>query len=382
MLITPHPPTLSQGQFKHGSILNENLCLYRVTSRRQSTRGGRVERIGKKYQRIAMMELLARLADNFWLKPQWGDGAAVYDNPLDVEFTRDLEPSIMPADQEMTTRTDLPQVPPLICEPLPVEQRGDWVADPDLPGSRLALATCPDLTEPGWLTLYRYAGHDIDAEREDRHFDAPWLQSDFHFLAAVLLSPDDRERLIKDAAAGAFDFHEWLPGQTTDGPYIGELARRDTWRDEPWTTLEARVIEESTSYRAIRPTADFLWESHLDGSLPNGFSRHVPIPWLLRGLGLTADTNNLGVFLDAKGAPTIVTGSAKCGDRGSYVLVRREPFLALVRESGLEPIWTVIGERRATTLKRNRHSDIRVRYNGLLWFEGDQAKHVHWSNND
>ena len=89
------------------------------------------------------MELLARLADNFWLKPQWGDGAAVYDNPLDVEFTRDLEPSIMPADQEMTTRTDLPQVPPLICEPLPVEQRGDWVADPDLPGSHSWKSNAP-----------------------------------------------------------------------------------------------------------------------------------------------------------------------------------------------------------------------------------------------
>lgn len=348
----------------------------------RSERGGRIERIGKKYQRIAMMELLARLADNFWMKPQWGSCAAVYDNPLDVEFTRDLEPSIMPADQETTVRADLPRVPPLVYEPLPVERRGDWVADPDLPASRLALATCPDLSELGWLTLYRYAGHDIDAEREDRHLDAPWLQSDFHFLAAILLSPDDRARLIKDAVADAYDFHEWLPGQTTDGPYVGELARRDTWRDEPWTTLDARLIGKSRSYRVIRPTADFLWESHLDGSLPNGFSRHVPIPWLIRGLGLTADTSSLGVFLDAEGMPTIVTGGAGGGGRGSYVLVRREPFIALVRENGLEPIWTVIGERHATTLKRKRHPDIRVRYNGLLWFEGNTEKHVHWSNND
>ncbi|WP_121119977.1 hypothetical protein [Croceibacterium ferulae] len=348
----------------------------------RSEQGGRIERIGKKYQRIAMMELLARLADNFWMKPQWGSGAAVYDNPLDVEFTRDLEPSIMPADQETTTRADLPQVPPLVCEPLPVKRRGDWVADPDLPGSRLALATCPDVSEPGWLTLYRYGGHDIDAEREDRHLDAPWLQSDFHFLAALLLSPDDKARLIKDAVADAYDFHEWLPGQTTDGPYVGELARRDTWRDEPWTTLDARVIGKSRSYRVIRPTADFLWESHLDGSLPNGFSRHVPIPWLIRGLGLTADTNNLGVLLDEKGAPTIVSGSATGSDRGSYVLVRRDPFLELARKNDLEPIWTVIGERRATTLKKKRHPDIRVRYNGLLWFEGKTEKDVHWSHND
>ncbi|SHL44860.1 hypothetical protein SAMN05518668_10170 [Sphingobium sp. YR657] len=348
----------------------------------KSERGGRIERIGKKYQRIAMMELLARLADNFWMKPQWGSGAAIYDNPLDVEFTRDLEPSVMPADQETTTRTDLPQVPPLVCEPLPVERRGDWVADPDLPGSRLALAICPDLGEPGWLTLYRYAGHDIDAERDDRHLDAPWLQSDFHFLAPVLLSPDDKARLIKDAVADAYDFHEWLPGQTTDGPYLGELARRDTWRDEPWMTLDARRVGKSCSYRAIRPTANFVWESHLDGSLPNGFSRHVPIPWLINGMGLTADTNNLGVFLDAKGAPTIVTGSAEGGARSSYVLVRRDPFLELARKNDFEPIWTVIGERRATTLRKKRHPDIRVRYNGLLWFEGNTEKHVHWSNTD
>jgi len=348
----------------------------------RSEQGGRIERIGKKYQRIAMMELLARLADNFWMKPQWGSGAAVYDNPLDVEFTRDLEPSIMPADQETTTRADLPQVPPLICELLPVERRGDWVADPGLPGSRLALATCTDLGEPGWLTLYRYAGHDIDAEREDRHLDAPWLQSDFHFLAAILLSPDDRSRLIEDAVADAYDFHEWLPNQTTDGPYVGELARRDTWRDEPWTTLDARLIGNRRSYKVVRPTAEFVWESHLDGSLPNGFARHVPIPWLIRGLELTADKNNLGVFLDAKGVPTIVTGSASDGDRGSYVLVRRDPFRDLLRKKGLEPIWTVIGERRATTLKKKRHSDIRLRYNGLLWFEGNTEKHVHWSSND
>lgn len=348
----------------------------------RSGSGGRIERIGKKYQRIAMMELLARLADNFWMKPQWGSGAAVYDNPLDVEFTRDLEPSIMPADQETTARADLPQVPPLVCDPLPVERRSDWVADPDLPVRRLALATCPDLCEPGWLTLYRYAAHDIDAEREDRHLDAPWLQSDFHFLAAILLSPDDRARLVGDAVADAYDFHEWLPGQTADGPYVGELARRDTWRDEPWTTLDARLIGKSRSYKVIRPTADFRWESHLDGSLPNGFSRHVPIPWLIRALGLTADVSNLGVFLDPGGVPTIVTGSAGGGDRSSYVLIRRDPFLAIARENGIEPIWTVIGERRATTLKKKRHPDIRVRYNGLLWFEGNTEKHLHWSNND
>ena len=86
----------------------------------RSDRGGRIERIGKKYQRIALMELLARLADNFWMKPKGEAGAAVYDNPLDIEFTRDLEPSVMPDDREATVRADVPRVPRLVCEPLPV----------------------------------------------------------------------------------------------------------------------------------------------------------------------------------------------------------------------------------------------------------------------
>lgn len=345
-------------------------------------RGGRIERIGKKYQRIAMMELFARLADNFWLKPQWGNEATVYDNPLQIEFTRDIEPSVMPYDLEVTIRSDVPRVPPLVCEPLPVERRNDWVNDPGLAPSRLALATCPDVDERGWLTLYRYARNDIDAEREDRHLDAPWLQSDFHFVAAMLVTPGVREDLVRDALANAYDFHEWLPGDATDGAYIGELGRRDTWRDEPWRTLEPRVIGKRRDYRAILPTLDFRWEGHLDGSLPNGFSRHVPIPWVIRSLSLTADTKNIGIYVDGDGVPIIASGAAGGGDRGSYVLVRREPFLALARANGLEPVWTAIGERRATTVKKQRHPDIRIRYNGLQWLEGNEELQAHWANSD
>lgn len=344
--------------------------------------GGRVERIGKKYQRIALMELLARLADNFWLKPEWGNGAGIYDNPLDIEFTRDLEPSVMPADQESAARPDVPRVPPLVCEPLPVERRRDWVMHAELPNERLALAACLDLDDKAWLSLYRYAAHDIDAEPENRHLDVPWLQSDFHFLAALLVPPNVRDQLVRDAVAHAYDLHQWLPPQIVDGPYIGELARRDTWRDDPWTTLDARAADKTRTYRVIRPTTNFLWESHLDGSLPNGFSRHVPIPWLVRELSLSADTSNAGIYLDASGVPVVVTGNTGVGDRESHVLVRREPFLSLARENDLEPVWTVIGERRATTRAKKRQPDIRVRYNGLLWLEGDEAKRAHWSNDD
>ena len=55
----------------------------------------RVERIGKKYQWIALDDLLCRLADNFWIGSDYGTPAKRYDNPLDIGFTRDIDPTIL-----------------------------------------------------------------------------------------------------------------------------------------------------------------------------------------------------------------------------------------------------------------------------------------------
>lgn len=61
----------------------------------------RIERIGKKYQWIAFHELLARLADNVWLTPEWGPvQARVYDVPTDLPFLRDIEPTVRPIEDE------------------------------------------------------------------------------------------------------------------------------------------------------------------------------------------------------------------------------------------------------------------------------------------
>ena len=82
--------------------------------------------------------------------------------------------------------------------------------------------------------------------------------------------------------------------------------------------------------------------------------------------------------MDRNGAPTIVSGAAGDGDRGSHVLFRREPFHALARANDLEPLWTAISERRATIERRMRHH----RYNGLLWFDGATEREVHRTNHD
>ena len=55
----------------------------------------RIERIGKKYQWMALDDLLCRLADNFWIGSNYGTPAKRYDNPLDIGFERDIDPTIL-----------------------------------------------------------------------------------------------------------------------------------------------------------------------------------------------------------------------------------------------------------------------------------------------
>ncbi|MGH8605734.1 MAG: hypothetical protein ACREXR_23965, partial [Gammaproteobacteria bacterium] len=56
-----------------------------------------IERIGKKYQWIALEELMARLADNFWIKAGYDSGTRVYQRRQDIWYWRDrIDPTILP----------------------------------------------------------------------------------------------------------------------------------------------------------------------------------------------------------------------------------------------------------------------------------------------
>ena len=84
-----------------------------------------LERIGKKYQRIALDELQARLADNFWTLEGWPGRPHEY-RYSHHEFRRNIEPTILP------TETRYPAAP---------HDGTDWLSEP-----RIVL---PDVAEDG-----------------------------------------------------------------------------------------------------------------------------------------------------------------------------------------------------------------------------------------
>lgn len=337
-------------------------------------RGSRTERMGKKYQRIAFGELLARLADNYWLAPEYDSPASSYDSPIDVEFVRDIDPSILPIDLVTPPPASVPRVGPLRSDDVPSSKRDTWVREAGLAEKALSLAAGSDLGSEDWLALYRYASCDIELEDDDKTFDNSWQQTEFYFASLLLLPEADKDRFLRDTKKHSDDFHEWLPGGNVDGPFLRELGRRDTWLPDPWSVLRPSSLSRR-KYRAIRSSVSFQWESHLDGSLPEGVQCNLPAPWIVSELGLRFAPGHLGLLCDKDGLPVVFVGNEA---HSSFAFIRREFLSRLAASHRLTPLLTVIGERMAITKPGATNSATRVRYNGALWFDGGKQRTQSW----
>lgn len=356
----------------------KKLFPYDATRGEDRARNTKVERIGKKYQWLAFFELLGRLADNYWLAPGYEGPARSYDTPLDVSFTRDIDPTILP-DRPFTRGRELalPQVPNLVIPDLDPPEMQPWIEDSDLPTEKLGLALCPDLQMTDWVTLYRYASCDIDAKDRKSVIETPWKQCEFHFISCFAIKPSERKRLIEFAPRSKMDFHEWLPHDYTDGPYLGELGLRDTWKPDFWEVRDTRT-DRREEFELGNLAVGYQWESHLDGSLPDGASVHLPHPWLLQNLGINSSPVHPGIYIDHTNEPVVITGRE---EKNSYCLVRRDKLIAALDAQNLKLIWTLIGERMAWW-DGDKVRGKRVRFNGMLWLEGRRERTAAWSQFD
>lgn len=338
-------------------------------------RGGRIERIGKKYQWIALHELLARLADNFWIIDEYRSPTFKrYDTPNDVPYVRDIEISLPPLDERSLLATAEILVEPLQVHVVPEDAWADWAFDKGLPAARMHKGSATGSGPDGWCMLYRYASERISwpAGQQAKH-GITTRQEEFWFEMMIGL-PTGR-------AAGAatawkrrkIDFHDWLPENRTDRGYLYELGRRGTWDDGRQGPEQGRS-NGSDTFRQF--TVGYHWESHLDKSMPVGFEFQVPSAWLVRALELNQNPFRPGVFENRDGRAVLVCvrgpGSILCA-------VRHTEIEALLSSEGLDPMWIGIGERSTYPREGSGAKFHRRRWNGTLLASRSNARVSFWA---
>ncbi|MDT5024695.1 MAG: hypothetical protein QOE61_1121, partial [Micromonosporaceae bacterium] len=249
----------------------------------------RAEHIGKKYQRLALLELGERLANHYHLGPDYDDEA----DPVGAWhfMQRDLDPSLPPAPHPLSDddddppadsdprRATFPPAPPgFWAPPIPllpdVTQVGAWM-DKDGP--------FPDVSEIGvrtdgdgvrWVVLDEYVNDTPDG----RGFSGQRDQAEqWHHINAWLIQQQQLPAVLNFVRTRSL-VPRWMPGgREPHGIYLGEYpaapAALDDSRNTSSTEQEVRYIDHDSAER-YRPTTTKIGPSRSVTQLLRSDSSH------------------------------------------------------------------------------------------------------------
>ena len=251
----------------------------------------KAERFGKKYQWIAVRELLARVADNFHMRDHFGGRQRTYAGPWQL-YGRDIDPTLPPP-RLLRNEHDESEVSPTFASdddvwwvsPGPSYEPDDppvgegWAVDHEGVPEFESMVRRKDDSKTRWVVLHAY--HDWkekipeDEERSARRRRELWSH-----VYSWLVRSGDRDALVahleRRSLAG-----RWMPlGRDTDAAYLGEApsaAAAEEEEPDPDREFKTGDGERSKSIN-IRPGWEvYCWEGNvLDCSIEDSVTAEMP----------------------------------------------------------------------------------------------------------
>ena len=322
------------------------------------------ERIGKKYQWIALHELVARLADHCtFLSESWSDTPGTYDGPWQL-WQRDLDPSLLMrssarerSNGSYTSWWD--SVSPGVPDYPSPAQREQWLKnDADLPDP-LKLVAVQAPSGERWLTLEGHYKWDEEPPPEEERYGPPrcglWYQ-----IRSYLVRTDD---LIA--------FSEWASSMDWMGRWMPESY--DLYKiflgEYPWhpssTDYLVDWFDDSSSHEHKPPTplvvtaASYVCEGNVrDCSVDDGFRGLIPSSKLIAELGLSWDGTHFR-YVDKQG--DLVAFDPSAAEPGPTALLISERHLHnYLKQKQLSLVWTVLGEKLIYSMSDDRIGRLEV----------------------
>ena len=314
---------------------------------------GESEAIGKKYQWLALHEMLARVADNCSRKDGvWRPGP--YGGPWEP-FVRDIDPSVVVRMEDWKAEGDEAEADRWWSPSgvITSDLRGfDWLRDPaesDVPDIKSYLKVMdPDGAE--WLMLEGYPkwreplGLGEDENREGRLKHQVWNN-----VMSCLVRKDDLDSVL--VWVGEQDLAgRWLP----ERPSAYQIFSREYyWAPSVSETLEGYdgrfqlVGRDSNNLisEAWFTTLEHMWggNAERDRSPERDFHTIRPSKILLEGMKLRHGPLEYE-YLDGENEVVLTEPSLRFGGE-TFLLVRKDALEAFLEHKNLAIIWIVLGEK-------------------------------------
>lgn len=340
------------------------------------TERARVERIGKKYQWLALDELLSRLADGYWLSGEYGEGPKRYGTPLDVGFERDIDPTILiEASNHEQVSHDLNAwafAPRIVLGATSESDLPKWHAAEDIGANLAHLPYRRDEEGVDWLVIHEnQAAHERETSDTDTKYAS--RREEIRLLGTFLVKASEADAIAEFFKSKAnVDLHHLITVDVTDAAYLYEAPWRGTWDTNKWE-FDSWKLPTGMPYAKL--ASRYTWESHLDGSLSSAFSSHLPTYWVAREAGLLPDTNVAGRWRDSSGV--VAFKELKGEEGGRVVLLRADVAERLLRNENAF-ITLLIAERNTGLGSRTIKTAYR-RVEGVTWEKDGQSKALTWT---
>lgn len=323
--------------------------------------GHKRERFGKKYQWIALHELIARVADNFHMKADWGPSDVTYEGPWQF-FGRDIDPTLPPPGRTRTSDGDFsfePTFPPDdrnswwvplgpsfgVDDPQPPD---DWASQTaDIPRLEdLVKRTAPD--EKSWVVLQAYYNWDEERDGEG-DIQRSQRRNMWSHIKSWLVESSDRGKVVKLLRPRSL-MNNWMPEghERTDASYLAEMPWAESTREYPieWEEIEPREPTPQPSGLSVYPTwMQYLWEGNVqDCSINDGVHVMLPAPLLFDRLDLQRDSDGRK-WTDEKGN-LVAQYRESDVDRHSALLIQGLWLTKVLQEEGWSLVVGWLGEKQ------------------------------------
>lgn len=324
----------------------------------------KLERISKKYQWIALRELLGHLSDHFWLAPGWRTSSATYSGAWQLN-TREFDPSQRLVDLDSEDETSIrdsnrwPENYPNPFRDIELcEDRVRWVTHkPDDFRSLISLTAGAPIPSQQWLAL---AGHHEWVEPE---YDRVTNQRDGTLkmwidVRSFIVKKKDRTRFIKAAQSKHFY------GKGCDVP-----EEHDGWIGAyPWSRSFDELRESCADSDAWIRSVSVPYETTV--CVWREGATRIPSPKLCEILSLDWSGEG-GTFNARTGDVVIGHPGGEAADWGRPLVVQQRALEAALDSHDLSIVWCVLAERTCWCSESDVHiTGQELQVSAVYWLRG------------
>lgn len=339
-----------------------------------------IERIGKKYQWLALNELLCRFADNYLINSHADNSLKLYSGSNDISFIRDIDPTILTSELKMQC-TDLKKNvwvfdPLIIHEKISQRELIDW---PSLLFVNNQLCNLPfrynSMDNQKWLVLDENQSltekYPVSKSLNTSH-DSRMLE--FRHVTTIFINLLDAENIVNFMTEKQeINIQDVMPSQVCGEGFLYEALWRNTWNQSKFTS-DSWNFPDGVNY--VSPAKRYSWESYLDASFPEGGWCYVPSQWLAKTLELKPDITNFGQWNDKFGE--VIFRQIKCNannieDQYSICLLRYDKAEELLKNENLTYMTFIVNERDSWLTRGSSEAKFK-RVESLSWKDNNCIK--------